>query len=88
MSCRARNSLPYTLELAERIALRPSFGLKTAKFSVNQSLDAQGQWNAVQTAFSLHHLGHAQARLLHGGSSVDPAGIDLIRNDARASRKK
>jgi enoyl-CoA hydratase len=78
----------FTLELAERIASRPAFGLKLAKMAVNQSLDAQGQWSAVQSAFSLHHLGHAQARLLHDGVPIDPSGAELIRRDARASREE
>lgn len=65
-----------TLALAERIAVRPGFGLKMAKLAVNQALDTQGQWTAVQTAYSLHHLAHAQA-LLTTGQYIDPAGFDL-----------
>jgi enoyl-CoA hydratase len=75
----------FTLHLAEKIAQRPSIGLKLAKASVNQSLDAQGMWNAVQAAFSLHHLGHAHNQIVHG-TGVDPAGKDMIRDQARASR--
>lgn len=69
----------FTLQIAEEIARRPAMGLKLAKMSVNQSLDAQGQWSAVQAAFALHHLGHAQARLLHDGRPLDPAGFDAVR---------
>jgi enoyl-CoA hydratase len=68
----------FTLEIAHEIALRPAIGLKLAKMSVNQSLDAQGQWSAVQAAFALHHLGHANARIVHG-APIDPSGTDLIR---------
>ena len=75
----------FTLALAERIAKRPSIGLKLAKMSVNQSLDAQGMFNAVQSAFSLHHLGHTHALALHG-IRVEPGGARMIRDDAKASK--
>ena len=51
-----------TLELARKIAARPSFSLKLAKLSCNQALDAQGFWSAQQAAFNLQHLGHADTR--------------------------
>jgi enoyl-CoA hydratase len=68
----------FTLQLAEEIAARPAMGLKLAKLAVNQSLDAQGQWTAIQSAIGLHHLGHAHARVLHG-IPVDPSGAEVIR---------
>jgi enoyl-CoA hydratase len=72
----------YTRGIAERIATRPTMGLKLAKQAVNQSLDAQGQWTAIQAAFSLHQLGHSHSMQLHG-QPFDPAGVDIIRNEAR-----
>jgi enoyl-CoA hydratase len=77
----ARADLPAaTLELAQRIARMPSIGLKLAKQSVNQSLDAQGYWSAVQAAFSLHEVGHSHNREVFGGGlPVDPNGAALIR---------
>ncbi|GGM22875.1 enoyl-CoA hydratase [Promicromonospora citrea] len=69
-----------TLALAERIAARPSHGLRMAKKSVNQTLDIQGQWNAVQAAFSIHTLGHAHSRVAHDGAYIDPAGFALTRD--------
>ncbi len=72
-----------TLALAERIAQQPPMGLKLAKMSVNQSLDAQGLWNALQSAFGLHHLGHANMRILHE-SAVEPTGAGKIRTQARS----
>jgi enoyl-CoA hydratase len=68
----------FTLGIAKEIAERPVMGTKLAKMAVNQSLDAQGQWTAIQAAFGLHHLGHSHARILHG-VIVDPSGIDVIR---------
>jgi enoyl-CoA hydratase len=73
----------FTLALAGKIAKRPSIGLKLAKMSVNQSLDAQGMWTAVQSAFGLHHLGHTHALAVHG-VRVDPNGARMIREGAKA----
>ena len=73
----------FTLGIAKEIAERPVMGTKLAKMAVNQSLDAQGQWTAVQAAFGLHHVGHAHARVVHDGIPVDPSGIDVIRRLSR-----
>jgi enoyl-CoA hydratase len=60
-----------TMAMARRIATRPSFALKLAKESVNQTLEAQGQWTALRAAFSIQHLAHAHNRLRFG-IPVDP----------------
>ena len=52
----------FTLELARKIATKPSFPLKLAKMSCNQALEAQGFWTAQQAAFNLQHLGHSWSR--------------------------
>ena len=81
----AREELePFTLDLAAEIAARPAMGLKLAKRAVNASLDAQGQWNAIQSAFALHHIGHANARIVHG-APIDPGGVDVVRDLAKPS---
>ena len=72
----------FTLDLAKKIAKQPPFGLKLAKLAVNQSLDAQGMYNAIHSAFGLHHLGHANARILYE-AGVDPSGAPKIRKEAR-----
>ena len=56
----------FTLALAGRIAQRPSFALKLAKDSVNQTLEAQGQYTAFRAAFSIQHLAHAHNRVKYG----------------------
>jgi enoyl-CoA hydratase len=61
----------FTMSMAGRMALRPSFALKLAKESVNQTLEAQGQWTALRSAFSLQHLAHAHNRVRFG-IPVDP----------------
>jgi enoyl-CoA hydratase len=76
----------HTERLAARIATAPSFGLKLAKESVNQALEAQGQWTAIRAAFGLHQLGHSHNMQVHG-RPVDPAGVQIIkdRNASKAS---
>lgn len=61
----------FTMAMARRIALRPSFALKLAKDSVNQTLEAQGQWTAFRAAFSIQHLAHAHNRIKFG-IPIDP----------------
>ena len=74
---------PFSQQMADRIAQRPSMGLRLAKQSVNQAQDAQGIWPALQAAMSLQQLGHANARIVHG-IPVDPEGAKVIRRDAKA----
>jgi enoyl-CoA hydratase len=69
-----------TLELAERIAARPPFGLRMAKSSVNRSQDAQGLQQAMDAAFAQHALGHANC-LAKYGQLMEPDGADVIRRD-------
>ena len=70
-----------TLALAEHIAKRPMIGLTLAKQSVNNSLDAMGMYTAIQSAFGLHHVGHNHNLRLFD-SLVDPAGLQMIRDEA------
>ncbi len=76
----------YTLEMASHIAKRPSMGLKLAKQSVNQMQDAQGLWPSLQAAMSLQQLGHSHNAQVHK-IPVDPAGLRIIRDQAKAGRK-
>ena len=73
---------PFTQQMAERIAKRPSMGLRLAKQSVNQAQDAQGIWTALQSAMSLQQLGHANARVVHG-IPVVPEGAEVIKREAK-----
>ena len=72
----------FTSDLAARIAQRPSMGLRLAKQSVNQVLDAQGFYTALQAAMSLQQLGHANNEIVHG-RAVDPAGAEVIKREAK-----
>jgi enoyl-CoA hydratase len=79
----------FTLELAARIARKPSFALKLAKEAVNTAQDAQGRVVAMQTSFALHQLSHAHNMDLHG-SLLDHTGImtKSVREDLIAERSK
>lgn len=48
-----------TLAFARRIALLPSVTALMIKESVNQTVDNQGFYNALQSCFTLHQLNHA-----------------------------
>ena len=61
----------FTMDLARRIAKKPAFALKLAKESVNQMLEAQGQYTALRAAFSHQHLAHAH-NMIKYGIPVDP----------------
>ncbi|MFG2937122.1 enoyl-CoA hydratase [Streptomyces sp. NPDC048282] len=55
-----------TRELAERIATMPAFGLRQAKRAVNQTLDVQGFYAAIQSVFDIHQTGHGNALSVSG----------------------
>ncbi|MFI7361315.1 enoyl-CoA hydratase [Streptomyces sp. NPDC050149] len=53
-------------ELAARIARMPAFGLRQAKRAVNQTLDVQGFYAALQSVFDVHQTGHGNALSVGG----------------------
>jgi enoyl-CoA hydratase len=55
-----------TRELAEQIAQMPAFGLRQAKRAVNQTLDVQGFYAAIQSVFDVHQTGHGNALSVSG----------------------
>jgi enoyl-CoA hydratase len=67
----------FTLAMASKIAAKPSFALKLAKEAVNKTLDIQGQMNAIDQAFSLHHLCHTQNFRLFGWG-MDPTSVPSL----------
>lgn len=50
-----------THALAAEIATQNPFGLAQAKRAVNQTLDVQGYYAALQAVFDVHHTGHGNA---------------------------
>jgi enoyl-CoA hydratase len=71
----------YVLTLAERIARKPMFALKTVKEAVNAAQDAQGRTSAMNAAFIYHQLTHSHNMQVHG-FPVDPSGIDPAVREA------
>jgi enoyl-CoA hydratase len=67
----------FTLEMARKIAAKPSFALKLAKEAINKTLDIQGQANAIDAAFSLHHLCHTQNFRVFGWG-MDPTNVPSL----------
>jgi enoyl-CoA hydratase/carnithine racemase len=52
---------PATRELAAHIAQMHPFALRQAKRAVNQTLDVQGFYAAIQSVFDIHQTGHGHA---------------------------
>jgi enoyl-CoA hydratase len=59
-----------TLALARKISAMPSVALTLTKQAVNQTLDAMGQWTAMQAVFTLHQLAHSHAAEVTGGTRI------------------
>jgi enoyl-CoA hydratase/carnithine racemase len=55
-----------TMELARQIAQMHPFALRQAKRAVNQTLDIQGFYAAIQSVFDIHHTGHGNALSVGG----------------------
>ncbi|SEG92999.1 hypothetical protein SAMN04489712_13641, partial [Thermomonospora echinospora] len=55
-----------TMELAGQIARMHPFALRQAKRAVNQTLDVQGFYAAVQSVFDTHQTGHGNALSVDG----------------------
>jgi enoyl-CoA hydratase len=66
-----------TMDLARHIAQMDAFALRQAKRAVNQTLDIQGFYAAIQSVFDTHHTGH--------GNAISRTGYPII---ARADQMK
>jgi len=55
-----------TMALARHIAQLDPFGLRQAKRAVNQTLDVQGFYAAIQSVFDIHQTGHGNALTVGG----------------------
>jgi enoyl-CoA hydratase/carnithine racemase len=58
-----------TRKLAAEIATKHPFALRQAKRAVNQTLDVQGFYAAIQSVFDIHQTGHGHA-LSEGGYPI------------------
>lgn len=59
-----------THELAAEIAKRHPFALRQAKRAVNQTLDVQGFYAAIQSVFEIHQTGH--------GHAISESGLPIL----------
>lgn len=55
-----------TMALAGHISQMDPFGLRQAKRAVNQTLDVQGFYAAIQSVFDIHQTGHGNALSVNG----------------------
>lgn len=60
----------YTHTLAAEIAKRHPFALRQAKRAVNQTLDVQGFYAAIQSVFEIHQNGH--------GNALSESGLPIL----------
>jgi enoyl-CoA hydratase len=70
-----------TAALAALIARQNPFGLAQAKRVVNQTLDIQGYYSALQSAFDIHHTGHGNAMSVSGYPIL--AGLSEMKSELR-----
>jgi enoyl-CoA hydratase len=60
----------HTRALAAEIAKRHPFALRQAKRAVNQTLDVQGFYAAIQSVFEIHQNGH--------GNALSESGLPIL----------
>lgn len=77
----------FALATAAKIATKPVFALKLAKEAVNKTVDIQGQANALDAAFYLHHLGHSHNFRVFGWG-MDPTNAPSLATVPKQPDKK
>jgi enoyl-CoA hydratase/carnithine racemase len=60
------NLLDETMTLANQVAEMHPFALTQAKRMVNQTMDVQGFYSALQSCFDIHSVGHGNAMTMSG----------------------
>jgi enoyl-CoA hydratase len=68
-----------TMELARHISQMDPFALRQAKRAVNQTLDVQGFYAAVQSVFDIHQTGH--------GNALSVSGYPILARSATIKEK-
>jgi len=72
-----------TLDMANRIAAMPRFGLALTKKAINQAEDRMGMRDTMDSVYGLHHLAHAHNTL----TQPDHIGGQDARSMAKALKK-
>jgi enoyl-CoA hydratase/carnithine racemase len=73
--------LSETMDLASQIAEMHPFALAQAKRAVNQTLDVQGFYSALQSVFDIHQTGHGNAMTVGGYPIL--VNLDQMKNANR-----
>ena len=73
--------LSETMDLAGQIAEMHPFALAQAKRAVNQTLDVQGFYSALQSVFDIHQTGHGNAMSVSGYPIL--VNLDQMKNANR-----
>lgn len=74
---------PATMGLATQIAQMHPFALAQAKRAVNQTMDVQGFYTAVQAVFDIHQTGHGNALAVAGAPIL--VDLEAMRDSMRDS---
>jgi enoyl-CoA hydratase len=74
-----------TLALAEEISMMHPHALLQAKRAVNQTVNAQGFNVAIEAAFDIHSLGHANAQVIGGRPAL--AGLAQMTEANKAAAR-
>ena len=76
--------LERTLEIANKLAAQPRFGIALAKRAINQAEDRMGLRDSIDAVYGLHHVAHAHNSL----TSTDHLAGQDARSMAAAQRGK
>jgi enoyl-CoA hydratase len=76
--------LERTLEIANKLAAQPRFGIALAKRAINQAEDRMGLRDSIDAVYGLHHVAHAHNSL----TSPDHLAGQDARSMAAAQRGK
>jgi len=76
--------LERTLEIANKLAVQPRFGIALAKRAINQAEDRMGLRDSIDAVYGLHHVAHAHNSL----TSPDHLAGQDARSMAAAQRGK
>jgi enoyl-CoA hydratase/carnithine racemase len=75
-----------TMALARHISRMDAFGLRQAKRAVNQTLDVQGFYAAIQSVFDIHQTGHGNALSVSGYPIL--TGLDQMKEKTSPGNEK
>lgn len=75
----------FSLEMAKRIAEKPTFALKLTKQAVNTAQDNMGQRSTMDTVLALHHMCHAHNSEIEMRAVRREGVPEQFRDDVKAA---